>query len=68
MPPLRQSFPGSSALSHATYDPDIQTLTVTFKNGSQSYTYPNVPPDVYEQLVSADSPGAFWRGSIKDQF
>ncbi len=68
MPALRQSFPGSSALASASYDPDTQTLTVTFKGGAQSYTYPNVPADVWEQFVTADSPGRFWRESIKDQF
>ncbi len=68
LPVLRQSFPGSSALSGAQYDPDTQTLTVTFKGGSTSYTYPNVPPDVYEQLTTADSPGRFWRESIKDRY
>ncbi len=68
MPPQRQSFPGSSALSSAAYDPDTQSLTISFRNGSTSYTYPSVPPDVWEQLQSADSPGRFWRDSIKDQF
>ncbi len=64
----RQSFPGSSALQSATYDSDTQSLTVTFKGGGQSYTYPNVPPDVWEQLQSSDSPGRFWRESIKDNY
>ncbi len=67
MPPLRQSFPASTALSSAAYDPDTQTLTVTFKGGG-SYTYQRVPPDVYEQLTTADSPGRFWRESIKDAY
>ncbi len=68
MPPLRQSFPASTALSSAQYDPDTQSLTVTFKGGGSSYTYPNVPPEVYEQLLTADSPGRFWRDSIKDVY
>ncbi len=68
MPPLRQSFPASTAIQSATYDPDTQSLTVTFKGGGTSYTYPNVPPDVWEQLQSSDSPGTFWRESIKDQY
>lgn len=66
MPLQRQSFPGSTALTSAQYDPDTQSLTITFKSG-QSYTYPNVPRDVWEQLQTADSPGRFWRESIKDQ-
>ena len=68
MPAQRQAFPGSSAIAAASYDPDTQELTVTFKGGSISYTYPNVPADTWEQLQSSDSPGRFWRESIKDQY
>ncbi len=68
MAALRQSFPGSSAIQSAEYDPDTRTLTVGFKGGSLGYTYRQVPPDVWEQLVTADSPGTFWRESIKDQY
>ncbi len=63
----RQSFPGSSALSAAAYDEQRQELTITFKSG-RSYTYNSVPPDVYEQLCSADSPGKFYFSSIKDAY
>lgn len=63
----RQSFPGSKAISSATYDEQRQELTITFKSG-RSYTYNSVPPDTYEQLSTADSPGRFWQQSIKDQF
>lgn len=68
MPVQRQAFPSSGALASASYDDQTQTLTVTFKNSSQSYTYPSVPPDVWEQLTTSDSPGRFWRDSIKDQY
>jgi len=62
-----QSFPGSSALSSATYDDERQELTVTFKSG-RAYTYRQVPPDVWDGLQNADSPGSFWRSNIMDQF
>ena len=68
MPLRQQSFPASQAIQSASYDDATQSLTVTFKGGGISYTYPNVPPDVWEQLQSADSPGRFWRSSIKDQY
>jgi len=68
LPLVRQSFPGSSALAGAEYNPDTRVLTITFKGGGQSYTYLDVPPDTWEQLVLADSPGTFWRNSIKDQY
>jgi hypothetical protein len=63
----RQTFPGSSALAGADYDPERKSLSITFKGG-RSYTYNDVPPDVYEQLCSADSPGTFWRSEIKDAY
>jgi hypothetical protein len=63
----RLSFPGSTALQGATYDPTTETLTITFMSGS-SYSYPNVPPDVVEQLAEAPSAGSFWRNNIKDQY
>mgnify|MGYP001564059758 CR=1 FL=1 len=63
----RTTFPGSTALSGASYEEDRQELTVTFKSG-RGYTYHQVPPDVWEQLQSADSPGTFWRESIKDAY
>ena len=62
-----QTFPGSSALSSASYDPERQDLTITFKGG-RSYTYPRVSLDVWEGLLEASSPGTFWREQIKDRF
>lgn len=63
----RQSFPSSQALASADYDESRQELSITFKSG-RTYTYRSVPPDVYEGLVSASSPGSYWRNSIKDQY
>ena len=68
MPVQRQAFPASSAIAGASYDSDTQSMTITFKGGAISYTYPRVPPDVWEQFQSADSPGRFWRESIKDAY
>lgn len=62
-----QSFPNSSAIRSASYDEQAQRLTITFKTGGQ-YTYESIPPDIYEGLAQADSPGSYWRSSIKDQF
>lgn len=63
----RRTYPGSSALASSSYEPSSKELTITFKSG-RSYTYRSVPPDVAEQLSSADSPGTFWRNEIKDTY
>lgn len=63
----RQPFPNSQALASADYDAERRELSITFRSG-RTYTYREVPEDVYEGLVEADSPGAYWRASIKDQF
>lgn len=63
----RQDFPNSSALSSATYDDERSELTITFRNG-RSYTYRQVPANVWDGLQTADSPGNFWRSNIMDQY
>ena len=62
MPPLR-----STSLSAAEYDPTTQELTITFRNG-QSYSYPDVPEEVYQGLMKAPSPGVFFWANIKDVY
>lgn len=57
----------STALASATYDDETQDLDVTFNNGS-IYTHRNVPPEVWEQLVSSGSPGRAWHSMLKDQY
>jgi hypothetical protein len=57
----------SSSIAAAGYDPDTRTMEVEFVNG-RTYTHPDVPPEVYEGLVSAESPGRFYNQQIKGQF
>lgn len=54
----------SSALSSAGYDTETKTMEVTF-TGGRSYTHENVPAEVFEGLVNADSPGRFYASNIK---
>ncbi len=63
----RKTFPSSTALTSAAYDPERQELTVTFKSG-RSYTCHKVPQEAWEELRDADSPGTVWREQIKDQY
>lgn len=60
-------FPGSSNLSSATYDPDVENLTISFNSGD-SYVYFNVPPAVYRSLTLAGSAGAYFNRNIKQRF
>jgi KTSC domain len=57
----------SSALASAQYDDQTEELTLTFVSG-RSYTYENVPEDIYEKLLQSSSPGSFYAFNIKDQY
>lgn len=48
----------SSNLHSAGYDKNSKTLEITFKNGA-TYTYSNVPQEMYEGIFQSDSPGNF---------
>jgi hypothetical protein len=57
-------FKGSSAIDSASYDTGTEELAIKFI-GSRSYTYFNVPEDVYEAFIAAPSAGQFFRQRIK---
>ena len=56
----------SSAIEAVKYDETKRTLDVEFREG-YSYRYMHVPEFVYQALLNAESPGAFWN-SVKDRF
>lgn len=62
----RQQFQ-STALMDGTYDRETQELTVTFRNGG-SYTMTGVPPDLWEGLCAASSPGSFFHQNIRGRY
>lgn len=57
----------SSMIGAVAYDPPVRELIVIFHTG-QTYVYSNVPREVYEGLLAADSKGTFMRQSVIDQF
>jgi hypothetical protein len=57
----------SATILQADYDPQSQTLTVTFPNG-KSYTHEDVPIEVYQGLLEAASAGSFYNREIKGVF
>lgn len=54
----------SSDISAMGYDPDGNELQVQFTTG-RIYSYPNFPPDLYQQFVMAPSKGSFFAMFIK---
>ena len=57
----------SSAIEMAGYDPDEATLALTFAGGA-TYLYLGVPLRIYEDLLAAESKGAFVNKVIKPAF
>ncbi len=57
-----------SSMIHAVgYDPETRTLKVVFRSGS-IYRYSNVPPEVYEGLMKAESKGRYMRANVIDVY
>jgi hypothetical protein len=54
----------SSMIASAGYDPDTRAMEIEFRSG-KTYTFEEVPPYVFENLLSSDSPGRYFNQSIK---
>jgi hypothetical protein len=57
----------SSTVKSFTYNPDAETLEVTFTN-KQSYRYLEVSQRTANALVKADSKGSFINEKVKDKY
>jgi hypothetical protein len=57
----------SSVIRHYRYDPSDQHLDLVFVSGRQ-YRYHDVPEEVFRQMRSAFSTGAFFNARIRDRF
>lgn len=62
----RQSV-SSTDLNSVAYDPGTQTLEIEFNSGG-IYQYSNVPQDIYDGLMSADSHGKYFNQNIKNSY
>jgi hypothetical protein len=58
---------GSSAIKSAGYDADTRTLEIEFKGGGV-YHFRDVPPEIYEQFMAAESKGKFHAANIAGKF
>ena len=57
----------SSSLASVGYDTDNKILEIEFNHGGV-YQYFDVPQDVYDELMSADSHGKYFVHNIKDEY
>lgn len=64
---MRRKRVSSSALSSVGYDEVSATLELEFKSGSV-YDYHGVPPDVFRELMDAESKGRFVTSNIKGRY
>lgn len=66
---LKSNLPpvNSSMMTQFDYDADDRELDITFIGG-KTYRYLDVPADVYDGLLDADSKGEFFNAHVKDRF
>ena len=57
----------SSNVESVGYDEDSQTLEIEFKNGTL-YQYFDVPQNIFNSLVGADSVGVYLAENIKGSY
>jgi KTSC domain len=57
----------SSMIRFVRYDPRGRALHIIFTSG-KTYIYMDVPREVYDALLKADSKGEFFFEEIRDQY
>jgi hypothetical protein len=57
----------SSVIRAIGYDPATAELEIEFRTGDV-YRYYAVPPSVHRELMSAESPGAYFNRHISDRY
>lgn len=58
----------SSAFRHIFYRPELEELSVWFRETGRRYKYFGVPQFIYEELLDAPSRGRYYNDSIRGQF
>ena len=64
---MRAANLASTLIARILYDDEQRTLRVCFRHGP-AYVYHDVPPEAYEALKSAASPGRHYNGEIKGHY
>jgi len=58
----------STALAQVSYDEEAHVLRATFRQSGRTYAYHDVPQELYDGLIFADSLGAYFNTHIRDRF
>jgi hypothetical protein len=58
----------SSALERVTYDEETHTLCATFRETHRTFMYEEVPQEIYDGLIFADSLGGYFNAHIRGHF
>ena len=58
----------SAALKSVSYDEERHALAATFRDSGRTSVYEDVPQELYDALLFADSIGAFFNAHIRDNF
>lgn len=58
----------SSSIESVGYDPGTRRLYVRFLQSGKAYVYYDVEEDVFEDLLAANSKGAFFNSEIRGAF
>lgn len=67
LPPMHTVTAESSALAQVAYDSQRAILHVEFRDGAV-YQYLGVPLRIYQDLLRADSKGAYFNHHIRSSF
>jgi hypothetical protein len=61
-------FVQSSAIEKVTYNEETHTLCATFRESHRTFVYEDVPQEVYDGLIFADSLAGYFNTHISGQF
>jgi hypothetical protein len=58
----------SSAFERVSYDQETHTLYATFRESRRTFLYEDVPQELYDGLIFADSLGHYFNAYIRGHF
>ena len=58
----------SAALEQVSYDDEAHTLCATSRETGRTYIYQDVPQEIYDSLLFAESLGAYFNCHIRGHF